>query len=189
MRIIIKPLGMVCIAVVLGGAFAAVALRKPGTMALNTAGGTLSSSQNMISSTKWKFYTEKGAVGNMATLSATVGGAALTGTKIVTDQPGLQAWNVGMSNALGVAFKSGEKLQLRFWGRSPSGSQITIIMQRNVPGFPDCFKRTIPLTAEWKEYRYEIVTTTMAQWESMIAIHSGFQAGTVELVGAELVHI
>ena len=189
MRIIIKPLGMVCIAVVLGGAFAAVALRKPGGVALKTAGGNPSSAQNLISLTKWKFYTEKGAVGNMTTLSETVGGDTLTGMKIVTDQPGLQAWNVGISNALGVAFKSGEKLQLHFWGRSTSSSQITIIMQRNVPGFPDCFKRTIPLTAEWKEYRYEIVTTTMAQWESMIAIHSGFQAGTVELVGAELVHI
>ncbi|WP_395088546.1 hypothetical protein [Armatimonas sp.] len=189
MRIIIKPLGMVCIAVVLGGAFAAVALRKPGGVALKTARGNSSSAQNLISLTKWKFYTEKGAVGNMTTLSETVRGASLTGMKIVTDQPGIQAWNVGISNALGVAFKSGEKLQLRFWGRSSSISQITIIMQRNVPGFPDCFKQTIPLTAEWKEYRYEIVTTTMAQWESMIAIHSGFRAGAVELVGAELVHI
>ncbi|WP_395138667.1 hypothetical protein [Armatimonas sp.] len=187
MRIIIKPLGMVCIAVVLGGAFAAVALRKPGGMALKTAGGNPSSAQNLVSSTKWKFYTEKGAVGNIATLSEKVGGASLTGMKVVTDQPGLQAWNVGVSNALGVAFKNGEKLQLRFWGRSSSRSQITIILQRNVPGFPDCFKRTIALTSEWKEYQYEIVTTTMAQWESMIAIHTGFRAGAVELVGAELV--
>lgn len=196
MRIIIKPLGMVCIAIVFGGAFAALALRKPGGVSSPSApGGSVSATKNpasgtnLVSAAKWKFYTEKGAVGNMAMIAESVGGASLTGVKILTDRPTAQAWNIGASNPLGIAFNNGEKLQLRFWGRSSSSSQITIILQRNVPSFPDCFKRAVTLTPEWKEYRYEITASTMAKWESMIALHAGFRAGEVEIVGAELIRL
>jgi hypothetical protein len=186
MRIIIKPLGLVSIAVVMSGAFAAVAFRSNGGASALVAGAAGRGAQ-LVSNEKWKFYTEKGAVGNMTNIKESAGGAIRTGVKVMADQPGMQAWNLGVSNPLGEEFKNGEKLQLRFWGRSESSSPITIIMQRNVPGFPDCFKESVELTPQWREYRFEITTTTMAKWESMIAIHAGFRPGSVELVGAELV--
>ena len=183
MRIIIKPLGMVAIALAVGGAFTAVTFRSKKA----TGVGASRETANLVSNDKWKFYTEKGALGNLTAVQETLGGTVRTGVKVVTDQPGMQPWNVGVSNPLGRAFKKGEKLQLRFWGRSTSHSQLTIILQRNVPGFPDCFKQDINLTPEWRPYQYEVTMATMAQWESMIAVHCGHAKGTIELVGTELV--
>ena len=189
MRIIIKPLGMVFFALAIGGGFAAVSLKKSGP--LGTGLGSLAprAGNNVVSEDKWKFYTEKGAVGNMAVTRETIQGAPRNSLKIMADRPGEQPWNLGISNALGTPFKSGEKLQLRFWGRSEQGSQVTIILQRNVPGFPDCFKQTLTLTPQWKRYQYDVTTMAMAQWESMIAVHAGFQAGSLELAGVELVRV
>jgi hypothetical protein len=189
MRIIIKPLGMVSLALVIGGGFAAVSLKKSGPLSTGLAALAPTASGNVVSGSKWKFYTEKGAVGNMAVTRETIGGAPRNGLKIIADRPGEQPWNLGISNALGTSFKAGEKLQLRFWGRSEQSSHVTIILQRNVPGFPDCFKQTLTLTPEWKSYQYDVTTTAMAQWESMIAVHAGFQVGSLELAGVELVRV
>jgi hypothetical protein len=183
MRIIIKPLGMAAIALVIGGAFATVTFRNTKAIAVGASRDTV----NLVSSEKWKFYTEKGALGNLTMIQESLGGVSRTGVKIVTDQPGMQPWNVGVSNPLGRAFKKGEKLQLRFWGRSVSSSRLTIILQRNVPGFPDCFKQDVNLTPEWRPYQYDVTMATMAQWESMVAVHCGHSKGTIELVGTELV--
>jgi hypothetical protein len=184
MRIIIKPLGMVAIAVVLAGAFAAVSLRKPGGVASRYSAST---SGNLISQDRLKFYTEKSAVGAMTVFQGNVGGATRSGVKVSADQIGGQPWNLGVSSPLGVAFKAGERLKLQFWGRSESSSPVTIILQRNIPGFPDCFKQTVTLTPEWRAFDYEITTATMAKWESMIAVHAGYRVGSVELAGIELV--
>lgn len=189
MRIIIKPLGMVVFALAIGGGFAAVTLKKSGSPLVGGASSGAAASGNLISVDRWKFYTEKGAVGNMTVLKETIGGAPRTGMKVLTERPGEQPWNLGISNPLGVAFKAGEKLKLRFWGRSAQGSQLTLILQRNVPGFPDCFKQTANLGPEWKQFEYDVTTTAMAQWESMIAVHAGFQAGSVDLAGFELVRV
>jgi hypothetical protein len=189
MRIIIKPLGMIVIALVLGGSFFVISRLKSGTKGgLGFSTAALGGRTNLLSEARWKFYTEKGATGSMSAIQENLGGAVQTGLKVVTDRPGEQAWNVGVSNPLGVAFQAGQRLTLRFWGRSKEGSQLTIIMQRNIPGFPDCFKQTVTLTPEWKQYSYDVTTTTMAQWESMIAVHAGFQPGALELVGVELAH-
>ncbi|MBB6053368.1 hypothetical protein [Armatimonas rosea] len=190
MRIIIKPLGMVFFALAIGGGFAAVSLKKTGPLGIGAGAVALSGhGNNVVAEEKWKFYTEKGAVGNMTVTRETIEGAPRNGLKILADRPGEQPWNLGISNALGTPFKAGEKLQLRFWGRSEQGSQVTIILQRNVPGFPDCFKQTLTLTPQWKSYQYDVTTTAMAQWESMIAVHAGFQAGSLELAGVELVRV
>lgn len=190
MRIIIKPLGMVFFALAIGGGFAAVSLTKTNPMSLGSGSAALTArGTNVVSEAKWKFYTEKGAVGNMEVTHETIQGAPRNGLKIMADRPGEQPWNLGVSNALGTPFKAGEKLKLRFWGRSEQGSQVTIILQRNVPGFPDCFKQTLALTPQWKSYQYDVTTTAMAQWESMIAVHAGFQAGSLELAGVELVRV
>ena len=183
MRIIIKPLGMVAIAVLIGGTFAAVTLRKPvGSDSSRTHVG------NLIVGSKWKFYTEKGALGQLDEFQASIAGSNQPALRVTVSQMGEQPWNIGLSQPLGAGFKAGEKLQLRFWGRSAEGAQIAVMIQRNVPGFPHCFNETIPLGADWKEFRFDVTTTTMAKWESMIAVHSGFKVGAVELAGVELTH-
>ena len=184
MRIIIKPLGMITIAACIAGAFAAVTLHKSGNA---DSRGAVASGSNLISLERWKSYTEKGAVGNMTKIQETVGGGQHTGLKISAIQVGLQPWNIGVSNPLGKPFKAGDKFQLHFWGRSESGSQVNLALQRNVPGFPECFKQTLTLTPQWQEFRFNITATAMEKWESMMAVHSGYRVGSVELLGVELV--
>lgn len=194
MRIIIKPMGMILVALAIGGGFAAVMLKKPGqsglapsTVAQGKGGVGALPGENLVSEARWKFYTEKGAVGDMTTLRETIGGAERSGLKVTVTRAGEQPWNIGISNPLGVGLKAGWKLKLRFWGRSVEGSQITVMIQRNVPGFPDCFKQTMTLTPEWKEYTFDVTASEMAKWESMIGVHAGFQNGSVEIAGLELV--
>ncbi len=187
MRIIIKPLGMVAIALVLGGAFAAVAIKKPGG---STLGGLhFGASNNLVAAEKWKFYTEKGAVGRLDPVQVNVNGGSKAGFALEVAQTGMQPWNIGLSNPIGMAFKAGEKLKFRFWARASAPSKMAIMIQRNVPGFPHCFNQELVLTTEWKEFSYEVTTTEMAKWESMIALHGGFQPGRIELAGLELTHL
>lgn len=191
MRVIIKPLGMVVIAVVLTGVIGGLALKKNvpvvvGAAPLGKGSVATAPGGNYIAAERWKFYTEKSATGRLDTIEEKVNGKVLTGFRVTVQTLGPQGWNIGLSNSLQTQFRAGEKLQLHFWARSSNKAQIALMIQRNVPGFPHCFNETIDLTPDWKEYRYDVTTFDMAKWEAMIAMHAGYTLGTVDIAGAEL---
>jgi hypothetical protein len=184
MRIIFKPAGIIVLGMMFGGAFFALShsISSPAKSSAHRSSATA----NLISGDLWKFYSENTASGAMEPIKASLDGSPLPGYHIIVDSHTSRPWNIGITNPLKTAFNANEQLKLHFWARSQQDSTIEVMMQKNTPGFPNCFQKEYKVGPQWKEFSDPVSTMPMAAFESMLAFHCGYQDGWVEVVGIDL---
>lgn len=205
MRVILKPGGLLALAtllvVILSGVYMLGQVkgtreREPGARPQGVANASPrpmpqspGRKGNLFPETGGKFYTEKGAVATQTPLS-TKDAPAQPAFRFDIQKVDKEDWNIGYNQkVLGASFNKGDKVRLSVWARSTDKCLLTLIMQKDAPPFPHCWKVYLRPTPEWKQYSYEFQTDTYGNDQTLVNCFMGTQAGTVELAGFTLERI
>jgi hypothetical protein len=203
MRIVLKPAGLV---LVLIGLFVAIvtpflmmqrnvsraASQQKGASRASSADAPAArrspggASANLLREVDWKFYTESDARATFKPLSGS-GLPAAPAYHFDINRLGGQQWNIGFNNKIqGAEFRDSETVRVRFWGRSPNQGKICLILQKDAPPFPHCWKEYVSLAPQWKEYSFTFKPANYARGEAILAIFLSMDLGSIELAGLRL---
>ena len=111
------------------------------------------------------------------------GGDAL---HVVIKTPATPDYTMQVRQTVAVALADQAVLRLHFWGRSPTHSPITAIVEKSSPDYDKSLVRSLALTPEWKEYAFTFTTPAYGPGEANAHFVVGQQAGTVEIARVTL---
>ncbi len=106
------------------------------------------------------------------------GGDAL---HIVVQTPASPDYTLQLSQPIPFALADNAVLRMHFWGRSPTHSPITAIVEKASPNYDKALAQSLTLMPEWKEYAFTFTTPAYGPNEANAHFVVGQQAGIVEI--------
>jgi len=106
------------------------------------------------------------------------GGDAL---HIVIRTPASPDYTMQVRQTVAVTLADQAVLRLHFWGRSPTHSPITAIVEKSSPDYEKALMQSLALSPEWKEYAFTFTTPAYGSGETNAHFVVGQQAGTMEI--------
>jgi endo-1,4-beta-xylanase len=105
-------------------------------------------------------------------------------------RPGADPWSILLQNPINAFIDEGDRLQLRIWMRSPESCRVTAYVEVREDPYTKSISETFALTPEWKEYTIEgAAAQDYDPMEARVGFHLGFDEGTVEITGVQLVDL
>ena len=105
---------------------------------------------------------------------------------IVVQTPASPDYTMQVRQTVAVPLADQTVLRLHFWGRSPTRSPITAIVEKASPDYDKALAQSLALTPEWKEYAFAFTTPAYGPGESNAHFVIGQQAGTIEIARVTL---
>ncbi|MCC7494696.1 MAG: endo-1,4-beta-xylanase [Fimbriimonadaceae bacterium] len=107
-----------------------------------------------------------------------------------TVTPSEQPWTRALRQGLGVSVAQGNRLELRFWGRSAEGCRVTAKVEQASDPWTASLSETVRLTADWREYTFTGPAAASYRADGWaLAFHLAHDRGVVELAGVRLVNL
>ena len=105
----------------------------------------------------------------------------------ITPVAGEKPWNVILRQTLGVGFKSGQKLRMSAWMRSPQNLKALAFVETGAPDYLKSLEKEVALSSDWRLYEFDGQAKKDANaGEVSLGFHLGYGVGTVELTGVTL---
>ncbi len=113
-------------------------------------------------------------------------GGAETALRFTINKPTTPPWMILAGTTVPADVPEGRRLQLHFWGRSPTGNQVRAVVEKNGPPYNGVVEIVPTLTKEWKEYTATGTSPSFGPNGIGVKFQAGYAAGTVELAGIRL---
>jgi len=211
MKVILKPIGLICIIGAFGLLTAVAFFRNNNSntaLPVVTTGNNMSVNKSVPPATRAATTTAtslppgvllmpdiasdewQNLIGNGKSDSAIVDSTVAYhphARRLTTTAAGTHPWDLQLAHPLNVALKGGKKIRLTFWARSKDSCPLTAVVEQNAEPYTRVVSQDVQLTPNWQQYTAEWVQTadTTDKWAKM-DFQYGQKIGEIELTGVTI---